>query len=88
MRPQEPLVWTSALGMGPSCRILDSAAVTPTGLDMIAQSVMSTVTYCCFSFYLNFVKYSDLDLRKERYECVPVKQRVTGSRDAIAQLYK
>lgn len=73
MRPREPLVWTSALVMGPSSQILDSAAAIPTGPDMIAQSVTSAVTYCWFLLYLNLVKYSDLDLQKECCKCVPGK---------------
>lgn len=46
VRHQEPLVWISALVMAPSSRILDSAAVIPTGLATTAQSVMSALTYC------------------------------------------
>lgn len=38
VRPQEPLVWISAPAMGPSSRILDSAAAIPTGLATTAQS--------------------------------------------------
>ncbi|KAL2311168.1 hypothetical protein Nmel_002860, partial [Mimus melanotis] len=37
VRPQEPLVWISALVMGPSSQILDSAAAIPTGLATTAQ---------------------------------------------------
>lgn len=45
VRPQEPLVWISALGMGPSSLILGSAAAIPTGLATTAQSVTSALTY-------------------------------------------
>lgn len=76
VRPQELLAWTNALVTGPSSQIPDSAAAIPTGLDTIAQSVTSAVTYCWFLFYLNFVKYSDLDLQKRVLQLRSSKARV------------
>lgn len=49
-RRQEPRVWTSALVMGPSSPIPDSAAAILTGLATIAQSVTSAMTRVVFWF--------------------------------------